>query len=188
MRARGGLRVRSCSSRGYCADDASNELHVGDLVIASVGTYGKTDLEVQRIILDRIGLGVIGIALALSSSVVKADVVAVVSAKSPVTTLSMSQVADIFSGKVSRFPNGVQAFPIDQAEGAAVRDQFYSKVAGKSAAQIKAYWSKIIFTGRGQPPPIVSNSLDMKKRVSDNPAAIGYIDRSLVDDSVRVVF
>jgi ABC-type phosphate transport system substrate-binding protein len=91
-------------------------------------------------------------------------------------------------GKASRFPDGSQAIPIDQAEGSAVRDEFYDKVAGRSAAQIKAYWSKIIFTGRGQPPPSVSNNVEMKKRIGENPAAIGYIDRSMVDDSVRVVF
>jgi ABC-type phosphate transport system substrate-binding protein len=120
--------------------------------------------------------------------VTEADVVAVVSARSPITALSMSQVADIFSGRASRFPNGLQAFPVDQAEGSAVRDEFYSKVVGKTAAQIKAYWSRIIFTGRGQPPPAVSNNIELKKRISSNPAAIGYIERNMLDDSVRVVF
>ena len=139
-------------------------------------------------LINRIGLVAIAIALGMSSAVVKADVVAVVSAKSPIAALDKSQVADIFLGKASRFPNGLQAVPIDQAEGSAVRDEFYGKVVGKTAAQIKAYWSKIIFTGRGQPPPSVSNSIEMKKRISENPAAIGYIDRSMVDDSVRVVF
>lgn len=130
----------------------------------------------------------IGLALSLASGAASADVVAVVSAKSPVTALSKAQVTDIFLGKASRFPDGSQAIPIDQAEGSAVRDEFYDKVAGRSAAQIKAYWSKIIFTGRGQPPPSVSNNVEMKKRIGQNPAAIGYIDRSMVDDSVRVVF
>ncbi len=139
-------------------------------------------------LINRLGLFGIGFALSLCGAVVKADVVAVVSAKSLITTLSMSQVADIFSGRVIRLPNGVNAFPVDQAEGSAVRDEFYSKVVGKTPAQIKAYWSKIIFTGRGQPPPIVSNSAELKKRISENPAAIGYIDRALVDESVRVVF
>jgi ABC-type phosphate transport system substrate-binding protein len=139
-------------------------------------------------LLNRIGLVAIALGLCLSGAMVEADVVAVVSAKSPITALSMSQVADIFFGKASRFPNGVQAFPVDQAEGSAVRDEFYSKVVGKTAAQVRAYWSKIIFTGRGQPPPSVSNSIEMKKRISENLAAIGYIERSLVDDSVRVVF
>jgi ABC-type phosphate transport system substrate-binding protein len=141
-------------------------------------------------LLNRIGCiwMLIGLTLGLASGAASADVVAVVSAKSPVTALSKAQVTDIFLGKASRFPDGSQAIPIDQAEGSAVRDEFYDKVAGRSAAQIKAYWSKIIFTGRGQPPPSVSNNVEMKKRIGQNPAAIGYIDRSMVDDSVRVVF
>lgn len=117
-----------------------------------------------------------------------ADVVAVVSAKSPVTTLSKSQVTDIFLGKANRFPAGTQAVPFDQAEGSAARAEFYLKATGKSPAQLKAYWSKIIFTGRGQPPPTVANDIEMKKRISENPQAIGYIDRSLADSSVKVVF
>jgi ABC-type phosphate transport system substrate-binding protein len=135
----------------------------------------------------RAGLGAIGLALSLASRSVLADVVAVVSAKSTVTTLSRSEVTDIFLGRASRFPNGVQAVPIDQADGSVARDEFYAKLAGKTAAQLKAYWSKIIFTGRGQPPPVVANSVELKKRLAANPAAIGYMEQDLVDDSVRVV-
>jgi ABC-type phosphate transport system substrate-binding protein len=135
-----------------------------------------------------LGWMLIGVALSLASAAAMADVVAVVSAKSSITALSKSQLADIFLGKTNRFPDGTQAAPIDQAEGSAARDEFYDKIVGKTAAQIKAYWSKIIFTGRGQPPPTVSSPAEMKKRISDNPAAIGYLDRSMVDDSVRVVF
>jgi ABC-type phosphate transport system substrate-binding protein len=131
---------------------------------------------------------VLGLTLNLGSAVVEADVVAVVSAKSAITSLDKSQVADIFLGKATHFPNGVQAIPIDQSEGLALRDEFYGKVVGKSASQIKAYWTKIIFTGRGQPPPSVSGDIEMKKRIGENPTAIGYIDRGLVDNTVRVVF
>src|SRR5580658_8896264 len=126
-----------------------------------------------------LGWMLICLALSLASGAAMADVVAVVSAKSSVTALSKSQLADIFLGKTNRFPDGAQAVPIDQAEGSAGRDEFYDRVAGKSAAQIKAYWSKIIFTGRGQPPPTVSSTIEMKKRVSANLAAIGYIDRDM---------
>jgi ABC-type phosphate transport system substrate-binding protein len=129
----------------------------------------------------------IALALSLASHSATADVVAVVSAKSAITTLSKSQMADIFLGRVNRFPNGSPAVPIDQAEGSAAREEFYAKMAGKSAAQMKAYWSKIIFTGRGQPPKEVPNGVEMKKRIFENPAAIGYIDANLLDDSVRVI-
>lgn len=129
-----------------------------------------------------------GVALALSGARSAADVVAVVSAKSAVTALSKAQVADIFFGRVSRFPDGTPAVPIDQAEGTEARDEFYLKLAGRSPAQIKAYWSKIIFTGRGQPPKAVVDGNEMKKRIAQDVDSIGYIDEKLVDASVRVVF
>ena len=115
------------------------------------------------------------------------DVVAVVSAKSAVTALNANQVADIFLGKTSRFPDGSQAVPIDQVEDSPVRDKFYAQFTGKSPAQVKAHWSKIIFTGRGQPPKQAANGIEARKLVADNPNAIGYIDSKLVDSSVRVL-
>lgn len=129
----------------------------------------------------------LGLALSLAVGPVIADVVAVVSSKSLVTTLTKAQLTDIFLGKANRFPNGAAAVPIDQPEGSAVRNEFYARFAEKSAAQIKAFWSKIIFTGRGQPPKEVADSIELKKRLGENPSAIGYIEENMVDDSVKVV-
>jgi len=128
-------------------------------------------------------------ALALNSAggIAQADVVLIVSSTSPVTTLSKAQVTDIFLGKVSRFPDGTQAIPIDQAEESPARDEFYLTYADKSAAQMKSHWAKVIFTGRGQPPKTASNSVEAKKIIAENPQAIGYIERSAVDASVKVL-
>lgn len=115
------------------------------------------------------------------------SVVPVVSAKSHVRDLNADQVADIFLGKTSRFPDGTEAVPIDQSEESPARDKFYARFTGKSPAQLKAYWSKLIFTGRGQPPRQVASSAEAKKLVARNPNAIAYIDAKLVDDTVRVV-
>ena len=131
----------------------------------------------------------LGLALGVDATApVRAeDVVAVVSAKSPITALHPHQVADIFLGKTSRFPDGSEAVPIDQVEDSPTRERFYTAFTGKSPAQVKAHWSKIIFTGRGQPPRQVSNSAEARKAVVANPRAIAYIDTSLVDDTVRVL-
>ncbi len=134
-------------------------------------------------------LGVIA-ALALFAAAAGAraeDVVPVVSAKSAITSLKAAQVADIFLGKTNRFPDGTPAVPIDLSEEAPERERFYSQYTGKSPAQVKAYWSKIIFTGRGQPPRQAASGREMRKLVAENPNAIGYIDPSLVDSSVRVL-
>jgi len=130
---------------------------------------------------------VCGLVLCLAAAAVQADVVAVVSAKSSVIALSKSQIADIFLGKSGRYPNGTQAVPIDQEEGSQARTEFYTNYASKSPAQLKAHWSKIIFTGRGKPPAAVANSIEARKLIAADSRAIAYIDRSAVDSSVRVL-
>jgi ABC-type phosphate transport system substrate-binding protein len=138
--------------------------------------------------MNRVGWrALVVLALSLSAGAAGADVVTVVSSTSAVASLSKAQVTEIFLGKVSRFPDGAQAVPIDQEEGSSARDEFYLAYAGKSAAQMKSHWAKIIFTGRGQPPKSVSNSVDVRKLIAANPQAIGYIERSAVDGSVKVL-
>ena len=137
--------------------------------------------------LSRVGWAPIGLAMILGAGMAAAEVVAVVSAKNPMTTLSRNQVVDIFLGKASRFPDGSQAVPIDQVESSAAREEFYLKFAGKSPAQLNAHWSKIIFTGRGQPPREVANGAEVKNRLAANPNAIGYIEQHQVDGSVKVI-
>jgi ABC-type phosphate transport system substrate-binding protein len=127
------------------------------------------------------------IMLALGTSAVIADVVAVVSAKSPIISLSKNQIIDIFLGKTTRFPDGSSAVPIDQTEGSGARDEFYARFARMSAPQLKAFWSKIIFTGRGQPPRAAANGMEAKRLVIANPGAISYIDRDLIDGDLKVV-
>lgn len=137
--------------------------------------------------LKRAGCTVAGFALCLGSTLAMAEVVVVVAAASPVQALTRNQVADIFLGKTNRFPSGKQVIPIDQTEGSATRDEFYTTFTGKSAAQLKAHWSKIIFTGRGQPPEAVANSAEVKKRIAGSPDSIGYIEAREVDASVRAL-
>lgn len=135
----------------------------------------------------RIGFAAFALALSYATGAVRADVVAVVSARSAVTNLNKNQVAEIFLGKTARFPDGSPAVPIDQVEASPVREKFYLQFTGKSAAQMKAHWSKIIFTGRGQPPQVVANDIEAKKLLASNPSAIGYMEQSLIDGSVRAL-
>jgi ABC-type phosphate transport system substrate-binding protein len=132
-------------------------------------------------------LGGLAFAVVGALSAAAPDVVVIVSSKSAVTTLTRAQAADLFLGKVSRLPGGGKAVPLDQPEGSPVRDSFYVEFAGKTAAQVKAHWSKIIFTGRGQPPAQVNDGPAALRRVAEDPNTIAYIERSLADDTVRIV-
>lgn len=130
---------------------------------------------------------IIGVMLYVVVSVAAADVVVVVSAGSPLDALSRTELTDIYLGRPVRLPSGQPVVPIDQAERAPAHDIFYREYLGRSAAQIKAHWSKLIFTGRGRPPQSVGDDAAMAEVIAENPDAIGYIDSDSVDDRLRVV-
>ena len=105
----------------------------------------------------------------------------VVIAHPAVGPLTKDQVADVFLGKSQAFT------PIDQIESSATYADFYKKASGRDVAQVKATWSRIVFSGKGQSPKQVADSAAMKKAVAADPKAIGYIEKSAVDGTVKVV-
>ena len=119
-------------------------------------------------------------SLVLSAAVANAEVVVIVSAKSSASTMTADDIANIYLGKSSSMK------PVDNATP--VRSQFYTKVAGKDEAQVKAIWSKLVFTGKATPPKELASNADVVKAVAADPNAIGYVDKSAVDGSVKVVY
>jgi ABC-type phosphate transport system substrate-binding protein len=107
-----------------------------------------------------------------------AEVVVVVNAKAAESSLTKDQVSQFFLGKSTAMT------PVDQAENAPARAEFYKKVTDKDPSQIKALWSKLVFTGKATMP----KEAGVKKAVAADPKAIGYIDKSAVDASVKVVY
>ncbi len=128
------------------------------------------------------------IALAAGSAGAFAQVAVVVNTKSPLATMTSEQVSAIFLGKSNTLPSGATAAPTDLPESVPAHDIFYTKVTGKSTAQVKAAWSRLIFSGKSTPPKELPTSADVKKFVASNPDGIGYIEKSAVDSSVKVVF
>lgn len=126
-----------------------------------------------------------GLALSVSAF---AEIAVIVSSTSSVSTLTEDDVSRIFLGKSNSFPGGGQAVPINQDEGSSVRDKFNEGVCKKNAAQYKAYWSQLVFTGKGTPPKDAGTDAAVKTLIAANPNMIGYVDAKVVDASVKVVF
>lgn len=115
------------------------------------------------------------------------DIIVIVSASNQAGALRPDQVADIFLGQIGHFPDGTDVLAIDQSIGLPIRDEFYVKVVSKTPPLVKAYWTKMIFTGRAQPPRELPDSIAVRKLVAANPNLIGYIDKSALDSSVRAI-
>ncbi|WP_031569230.1 hypothetical protein [Rheinheimera texasensis] len=111
--------------------------------------------------------------------------VAVIVHPSNQQNLSDTDIKNLFSGKQKSFPDGNAAIVLSLPEGDSNLTVFNSKALGKSDSQMKAYWSKVMFTGKGTPPKEVSQD-EMLKLVAENPSTIGIVDAGKVS-GVRVV-
>jgi len=100
----------------------------------------------------------------------------VVNRSNPVDSLSREQLSDLFLKKAAHWDSGARAFPVDQDEGAPVRESFSREVHSRSVNAINWYWRRNMFSGSGRVPP---TALETDKRVLEyvaaNPNAIGYV-------------
>jgi len=101
--------------------------------------------------------------------------------------ITADQAADIYLGKSGVFPNGQRVTPVDQGPSSPARLKFYKAVVKKDGSALKVYWSKLLFTGKGQPPREIGDDAEMKSWVASNPDAIGYVDGKFVDSTVKVL-
>lgn len=127
------------------------------------------------------------LSLAGGMSSAQAEVVVVVSAKSPLVFLTPNQLADIFLGKTDQLPNGAAVLPVDQSDNSKEREEFYRRYMNRSTSQIRAHWAKQIFTGKGEPPKEIGDLEQLKKYLAANPSSIGYLEREKVDGNLKIV-
>ncbi|UZJ44851.1 hypothetical protein OOT55_02015 [Marinimicrobium sp. C6131] len=125
--------------------------------------------------------------LSTLGNLVYAEVVVVVPNESPIRELTLLQLSDIYLGRLTQLPGGGSIRPIDQTEQTPAHGEFYQQYLGRTPAQIRSHWSRLIFTGRGQPPKSVSSDADMAKELNRNPNTIGYMAPEAVPDSLRIL-
>lgn len=120
-------------------------------------------------------------ALLTFGTLTQAEVAVIVNAASSVAP-TQSEVANIFLGKDNSFK------AVDQASWNPTKSKFYTAVTNKNESQLKSYWSAMVFTGKGQLLPSVADDVAVVARVSSQADAIGYVDKSTVNDKVKVLF
>ena len=113
--------------------------------------------------------------------------VVIVNPASGVTALQASDAVNIFMGRYRKLPSGIVAFPIDIGDRSPEREQFYRQLVRKDLAEIDAYWARLVFSGQTSPPLQVPDGKTAVQLVAGNRAAIAYVDRSVVDDRVKIV-
>ncbi len=130
-------------------------------------------------------------SLVLASSLVLPSLalaeVEVVVHPSNAAALDKDSIKRIFLGKTRAFPGGGEAVPIALKEGTAEDADFTKGVLSKTPKQLKAYWAKMVFTGKGTPPRQMDSAAQIVELISANPNLIGFIPAGSGGGSVKVV-
>lgn len=115
-----------------------------------------------------------------------AEVAVVVNLANP-NDLTSADVKRLFLSKRGAYKNGSTATPLNLPLGDPARAAFREKILKKSPSQEQTYWSKLVFNGKASPPKELGSAAEVLATVAADPTALGYLDASLVDDSVKVV-
>ncbi|ERP85362.1 hypothetical protein Q670_06665 [Alcanivorax sp. P2S70] len=127
------------------------------------------------------------VSFLLLTGFAQAGIVVVVSKNSDLGGLTRNEVRQIFNGQLNRVGE-ISVKPLDLPVAASQREVFYQQVMGKSVEQMKSYWARMIFTGRGMPPREVSSDREMTLLVGSDRKFIGYMDEADVTSDLKVVF
>src|SRR5690606_16495255 len=115
----------------------------------------------------------------------QAEVAVIVSAGNRNGSLDKDTIERVFLRTPASLPDGSQASPVDQRAGNAAREAFNDQVLGKSSSELKAYWSRLIFTGKRTPPKESGSDAEVVALVAKNPNLAGYVDAAAVAGSLN---
>lgn len=115
-----------------------------------------------------------------------AQTLVVASERSDLNALSKHEVRQLYMGNATT-ADGNKVLLLDMPEGSAVRQFFYDSVAGKNESQLKSYWARMLFTGRGTPPRQVRGPKDMARSLKANPDALGYLEEGDLQPGLKVL-
>ncbi len=113
--------------------------------------------------------------------------VAVIVHPSNSNSFDQNAIKRIFLGKSRAFPSGGEAIPVGSKDGSPESNEFTSSVLSKTPKQLKAYWAKMIFTGKGTPPKAMESNQSILDIVASNPSFIGFVTSGTETGAVKVV-
>ncbi len=99
----------------------------------------------------------------------------VVHAAQPDNEISRSLARGIFGMRVRAWPDGapVHVFVLDDAQP--LHEEFCKTVLHVYSYQLRQNWDRLLYSGTGQPPVVVTSEEEMLRRVAETPGSVGYV-------------
>lgn len=125
--------------------------------------------------------------LLLFSSVTYADDLVLITQRNSNISISSDHLKRLYFGKIASLPNGRKVTAVVYAKDEEQFQRFTKMFLGRTSQQLRAFWAKQLFTGKGNLPIRVNSLEEMLERVSSSDEYIGYIPIELLHESVEVL-
>jgi ABC-type phosphate transport system substrate-binding protein len=113
--------------------------------------------------------------------------VIIVSPQQTPQSVSTNALRAIFGMRLRNWPNQTPAHVFVLRDDNPTHGVFSKQILNIYPHQLRLAWDRLVFSGTGQAPTEVNSEEAMREQVAKTPGAIGYLPRSMVDDSVRVL-
>lgn len=111
----------------------------------------------------------------------------IVNEANTISSVSKSELSDIFLKKKTSWNDGTKIDPVDLGARSAVRENFSKEVHGRGVGAIRSYWQQAAFSGAGTAPLERPSDAEVIAFVSANPGAIGYISADSEAPGVKTI-
>jgi len=101
-------------------------------------------------------------------------------------SLDKKLLYNVYRGEVRSWDDGTKIKVWELGERGETRESFYDYI-GIRPSRMKSLWMKQLLTGEGEPPAEAETQEEMIKNVMATPGSIGYVDKKLVGNGVKLL-
>ncbi len=101
--------------------------------------------------------------------------------------MKQSELKAVLMGETQRWKNGKRVVIALMKTNTPLGKTTSSKVYDMSGDELNKYWLSLVFQGKSQAPVFFTSVTDLQNFVSQNPGAIGIIDKPIANAEIRSV-
>ena len=129
------------------------------------------------------------IALLFSNTPAWAEEVVVAVKRGTPNTKPVSRyvLSAIFGMRLTTWPDGSAIRVFVLPDDSHVHATFCKQVLQIFPHQLRNAWDRLVYSGTGQAPEVLSSELEIRSHIVSTPGAIGYLTKENIDDTVAIL-
>lgn len=130
--------------------------------------------------------GALGVLLLCWTPSVPAQQV-IVNQSVPLQFVAKSTLRAIFGMRLRNWPDNTPITVFVLTNDQPVHVAFSKNVLNMFPHQLQRAWDRLVYSGTGQAPVVVSSLQEMAEKVGATPGAVGYMDQAFINGRVHVL-